>query len=311
MPLPSSVHQDQALENVSIAYKNGDLIAQDIAPMVPVNHESNKYYVYSRDQLVLPETERAIGAESNRATFSLSTASYKLTEHALKDFITDRARANADAALNLEVDATEHLTMLILMRQEVELANLITPTGTWANTTSLTSTFAWSANTTLSNPILFMDSAATTIMQASGLRPNTLVINDPTFRAAKEHVNIVDRVKYTSLESVSEDILAKLFTVDKLHVGRGIYNSGGEGLADATQNTYIWTDVAWLGYIEKNPGLKKPSAIYNFTMKQGNPVKVMRWREDNLSADAIEVSKLYSQQIVMSAAGYLIYNPVQ
>ena len=87
MPLPSSVHQDQALENVSIAYKPGDLIAQDVATLVPVNHESNKFYVYSRDQLVLPETERAIGAESNRATFSLSTSSYKLTEHALKEFI--------------------------------------------------------------------------------------------------------------------------------------------------------------------------------------------------------------------------------
>lgn len=311
MPLPSQVHQDQALENVSIAYKNGDLIAQDLCPMVPVNHESNRYYVYSRDQLVVPETGRAAGAEANRATFSLSTATYKLQEHALKDIITDRARANADQALNLEVDATEHLTNLILMRQEIELRDLIGSGLTWANTTSLTSTFAWSANTTLSNPLLFVDSACSTVIQASGLVPNVCLINDPTFRAIKEHVSVVDRIKYTSAESVGENLIAKLFSVEKLLVGRGIFNSGGEGLADATANTWIWTDLAWIGYVEQNPGLKKPSALYNFTMKAGNPVKVLRWREDNLEGDAIQVSKLFQQQVPMSAAGYMIVNTVQ
>lgn len=311
MPLPSQVHRDKALENVSVAYKNGDLIAQTLCPMVPVQHESDVYYVYSRDQLVVPETGRAIGAEANRASFSLSTASYRVQEHALKDFITDRARKNADEALNLEVDATEHLTNLIMVRQELELASLISTGTAWANVTSLTSTFAWNQNTTLSNPILFADSAAATVIQASGMIPNVCVINDPTFRAAKEHVSIVDRIKYTSAESVSEELLAKLMGVKKLLVGRGIYNTGGEGLADATANTWIWTDMAWFGYVEMTPGLKKPSALYNFTLKEGNPVKVLRWREDNLEADAIQVSKLFQQQVPMSAAGYLIVNTVQ
>ncbi len=311
MPLPSSVHQDQALENVSLAYKQGEFVAQDLCPMVPVNHESNKYYVYSKDQLVLPETLRAIRGEANLADFTVSTSSYKLAEHALKNVITDRERANADPALNLEVDCTEHLTGLINMRQEADLAALVAFTGTWANVTSLTSTFAWNANTTLSNPIMFVDSACSAIMQASGLTPNVCVINDPTYRAVKEHVSMVDRIKYTSAESIGEDLIAKLFNVEKLLVARGIQNSGGEGLADATSNSWIWTDVAWIGYVEKAPGLKKPSALYNFTMKSGNPVKVLRWREDKLEGDAIQVSKLFQQQVPFSAAGYLINNPVQ
>ncbi len=311
MPLPTNVHQDQALENVSVAYKNGEFIAQDLCPMVPVQHESNKYYIYSKDQLVLPPTRRAPGAMANRATFSLSTLSYKLQEEALVDYITDRARANADPALNLEVDAVEHMTNLILMRQEVDLATLVTFTGTWSNVTSLTSTFAWNANTTLSNPILFVDSACTTIIQSAGVVPNVVAIEDRTFRAIKEHVSMVDRIKYTSSESIGEDLIAKLFNVDTLLVARAVQNQGPEGLADATTNSLIWTDMAWVGYIENSPGLKKPSALYNFTMKQGNPVKVLRWREDKLESDAIQVSKLYQQQVPFSAAGYLINNTVQ
>lgn len=311
MPLPSQVHQNQALENISIAYKNGDLIAQDLCPMVPVPHESDAYYVYSRDMLVLPQTGRAPGAEANQASFSLSTATYQCEEHALKDVISDRARNNADKALNLEADAVEHLTNLILMRQEAELVDLIGSGTSWANTTSLTSTFAWSANTTLSNPIQFVDSATTVILRSCGMRPNVIAFNDPTFRAAKEHVSVVDRIKYTSAESVSEQLLAKLFSIDKLLVARGIRNTGAEGNADNTANSYLWTDLAWVGHVEMNPGLRKPSALYNFTLKQGNPVKVTQWREDALGGDAVEVSKIYQQVSPMSAAGYLINDTVQ
>jgi hypothetical protein len=312
MPLPSQVHRDKALENVSVAYKNGDLIADKLCPPVPVQHESDVYYVYSRDQLVVPETARAIGAESNRASFSLSTASYRVQEHALKDIIYDRARKNADPALNLEVDAVEHLSMLIKMREELELANLIATGTAWANVTSLTSTFAWNQNTTLSNPILFADSAAATVIQQSGMVPNRGLINDPTFRAAKEHVSIVDRIKYTSAESVSEDLLAKLMGLPSLLVGRGIFNSGAEGTADATSNSWIWTDMAWFGYVSESAGLKKPSALYNFTLKSGgSTVEVKRWREDAVDGDAVEVRRLFDQQVPMSAAGYLIVNTVQ
>ena len=311
MPRASNIHQNQALENISLAYKNGDLVAQDMCPMVPVQHESDSYYIYSRDSLNIPETARADGAESNRADFSLSTATYNCEEHAVKNIVTDRSRSNADAALNLDVSVTEHLTNIIMVRQEMQLADLIGSGTSWANTTSLTSTFAWSANTTLSSPLLFVDSAASTVAQRCGSVPNTVLLNDPAFRAAKEHVSVVDRIKYTSAESVSENLLAKLFGVEKLLVGRGIRNTGAEGLADATDNTFIWTDLAWVGYVERNPGLNKPSALYNFTVKAGNPVMVKKWREDKLGGDMIEVSKIFQQVAPMSAAGYLINNIVQ
>ena len=311
MPRASQVHQNQALENISIAYKNGDLVADLLSPMVPVQHESDLYYQFSRDSLNLPETARADGAEAQQADFSLSTSTYVVQEHALKKLVTDRSRENADKALNLDVMAVEHLTNLIKTRAEVELAGLVSSGTAWANVTSLTSTFAWSANTTLSDPLLFADSAASTIARASGTLPNMCLVDDPTFRAAKEHVSIVDRIKYTSAQSVGEDLLAKLFGVDKLLVGRGIRNTGAEGLADATGNSWIWTDMALFVHAETAPGLMKPSALYTFTLAQGNPVTVKKWREDNLGGDMIEVSRMYQHVSPMSAAGYLIVNTVQ
>lgn len=310
MPLRAQMHRVAALENISVAFKSEGLIAQQLCPSVPVVHEDDVYFVYSRDSLILPETARANGAESQRASWSISTSSYHLEEHALKDLVTDRDRKNADPAIKLDIDLTEYLTEKILMRREVDLASLVGTAANWANTTSLSSTLAWSANTTLSNPILNADSAAAAILQASGKTPNVCALDDRTFRAAKEHVSVVDRIKYTSAESVSESLLARLLGVPQLLVARGIQNSGPEGLSESM--TFIWTDMAFFAHIEKAPGLKKPSALYCFTQQEGGaPYQVSRWREDALKGDMIEVSTMFQNAAVASACAYLIVNTVQ
>lgn len=313
MPLSSQIHVNRTLANISVAYKSERLIADMLAPRVDVQHETDLYFVYSKDSLILPETLRANGGSSNEATWNVSTASYSLAQHTLKHLVTDRDRSNADPAIRLDIDVTEYLTEKILLRKEVDLATLVTTPANWANVTSLTSTFAWSANTTLSNPILFVDSAASTIAQQSGKLPNTVVLNDPTFRAAKEHTSFVDRIKYTSADSVSESLLAKLFNVNRLLVAGGIRNTGQEGLGDTTTNqTFIWTDVAFVAYIEPSPGLKKPSAFYQLTKSEfGNPFKVKTWREEEREGDFVEVSTMYQHRIIASDCAYLIVNTVQ
>jgi len=143
--------------------------------------------------------------------------------------------------------------------------------------------------------------------------PNTVVVNDPTFRAAKEHISIVDRIKYTSTDSVTESLLAKLFNVTNFLVAGGIMNTGNEGIGDTTTNqNFIWTDCAFVAYIEPNPGLKKPSALYQLTKSQfGNPFTVKTWREEERGGDFIEASTMYQHKVVSSDCAALIVNTVQ
>lgn len=306
MPLSKTIHRDKPLENISIAYKPSGLIEQEISPVVKVKKESDQYYVYSRQSLAVPETLRANGAESNKATFDVSTSSYRLDEHSLHDDVTDRDRENADDAINLDVDTTEILTERILLRREVSCADMLFSTNNFSNSASLTSTMAWNQNTTLSNPITIVDSATAAIIQQSGKVPNILVTNDASFRGAKEHTSIIDRVKYTSADSVTETILAKLFTIDKLVVGRSVYNSADEGTGTDTM-TFIWTNCAWLGYVERNAGLKKVSAIYTLQKyDEGSPYIVKKWREEKLGADRIEVSSMFQHKAVATNCAFLI-----
>lgn len=305
MPRPSQVHVSKALENISIAYKPQGLIAENVSQVVPVMHESDTYFVYSKDNLRVPSTIWADGDVPNRSTWNLSTSTYTLTRNALRDLVTDRTRDNADKAVKPDVDTTEGLTGQIQLRMEIDLFSLINTAGNWANTTSLSSTQRWSANTTLSNPITFVDSATTSIRRRSGMKANTVVLSDSTFKAAKEHTSITDRTKYTSSQSVTPDLLATLFNVSKVVVSQAVRNTGEENVADTL--TDVATDTAFVCYVEPNPGLKKPSAFYTF-MKEGStrPYRVRKYRDDEREGDWIEVSNFYQIRVISSDCAYPI-----
>lgn len=307
MARPSQIHVDKALENISVAFMPQGLIAQEAIPMVPVKKESDQYFVWSKDNLRIPNTIWADRDVPNRSIYNLSTASYSLTRHGLEDLVTDRSKANADKAIRLDIDTTEGLVSQIKLRFEKEFFDIINTAGNWDATTSLSSTQTWTQNTTLSNPIIFVDSATTSIRQRSGKKANTVIMGDPTFKAAKEHVSIVDRVKFTSTQSVAPNLLAALFNVDKVFVSGAVQNSAEEGLADSLAD--IATDTVHVAYMEKSPGLRKPSAFYTF-MKDGGsrPFRVRRFRDDKPEGDIIEVSTFFQHKPVASDCSYSIIN---
>lgn len=313
MPSRLAVHQDAALEGISVAYQPAGLIAAQLVPNVPVKFESDKYYVYSKDNLKVPNTRRADGAESREVDWDLTTATYVLEEEALKRLVTDRQRENADAAIRPEVDATKFLTGQILLRHEQDLADLINPAANWSTKTSLTSTLAWSANTTLSNPIAVADSASAAILQGTGKRPNRCLLDLRTFNAAKEHVSVVDRIKYTSADSVTPALLGRLFNVEKLLVAEAAVNSGQQGQADSMG--FIFTDLAFFCYVAQSPSLMEPSALYTFGKSgmglDGGQARVKRWREEKRNGDFIEASKMYQHKIVASDCAFHVANTVQ
>lgn len=303
MPIEQKIHRDAALENVSITYQPGGFIAELLSPRLTVKHETDEYFVYGNDTLQLEETLNANESPANRVKFSMSTSTYVLKNHNLKDLVTDRSKKNADKAVKLEIDATEIITKKIMIRKEYDLAQMVQSSSNWSNNTSLTSTMAWTANTTSSNPITQIDSATSKILLSSGYFPNKLVLDWSTFVGAKEHTSIVDRVKYTSAKSVTKDVLATLFNINEVLVATSSYEGAEEGLT--SDKSWIWTNCAWLGYVEKSPGLKKASAMYTFA-QEGTPRKVTKWGSPDPVGTWIKVEEMYQHKAVATSCGYLI-----
>lgn len=297
MPFANQIHTDQLLSKISIKYRNENYSAMEIFPEMPVKKDSDLYRIYDRN-FRLPETARANKGEARMHDFEVTTSQYILEEHALKDVVTDRDVANYDLA-SLRSDTTEELTDKILLRLEKSVADLFTTTS-WSQNVSLSAAQQWSLDTTTSNPIPLMDTAATTVLENSGFSPSYGILPHRTMIKAKNHSSIVDRIKYTNVV-VTPAMLSGLFDLPKLIVPKAVIDGSDEGIAASIGP--VWGDNVFVGYKVASPSPLKPSAGYIFRSKK--PL-VKRWRKEELAGEMVEVGMLYQPKVVASLAGYLI-----
>lgn len=297
MPLANQIHIDSLLSNVSVKYRNVDLIAMEVFPEVPVKKTSDLYRVYDRN-LRIPQTVRANRGEAREHNFEVSTATYVLTRHSLKTFVSDTDAQNYDLA-DLRAESTEELTEVILRRVELDVANLFTTTN-WSLNVSLAAANAFNANTTVSNPIPVFHTGGTTVIANGGLKPNFGILPQEAYIACVQHTSILDRLKYTSAE-VDAGKLAALFDLSKLLVPSAGFDSSNIGATSSVANFY--GDIAFLGYKPESAGPLKPSAGYIF--RNAMPM-VKRWRVEERESECIEVNSEYQAKIIASLSGYLI-----
>jgi hypothetical protein len=312
MPNPTSfdVHVDAILTNMSVAYmQEADaFVASRAFPQVQVQKQSDRYFVYDQADFFRDQVQRrADGTQSAGTGYSLSTASYSAEVYALHKDIGDQTRANADDPLDMDMDATRFLTQQMLIRQEVEWASTAFNTGIWQ--TDSTPGVLWDAAN--STPIANVETAKNTVLTNTGYVPNTVIMSYKVFSALMDNADIVDRIKYTSVESVSEDLLARLFNVDRVLIMAGTYNTAANG-ATAAYSQIGDKDVL-VCYTPANPGLMQPSAGYTMVWNgvssgMGTSSAISRFRLEAEKADRIEIEAAWDTKIVSSALGYFLSN---
>jgi len=306
-PTVNDVHIDAILTNISVAYMQDQnaFVASKVFPTIQVEKQSDKYFVYTKGDWFRDEAQlRAPSTESAGSGYNLSTATYSADVYAFHKDIDDSVRANSDNPLNPDRDATAFVTQRMLLRQEIQWASEFFTTGVWA--TDLTPTNLWNDYTS-SDPIGDVESAKATILTSTGYLPNTMVMGYDVFRQLRNHPDIVDRVKYTSAENVTEDILARFFGVERILVARGVKNTANEGIA--TSMTSIVGKNAALYYVPAQAGVLTPAAGYQFAWRgvsdgMGASIGISRFRMPMLRADRIEAQMAWDNKVIASDLGY-------
>lgn len=296
---------DPALSNVSIKYTNDSFIADQVFPTLAVKKQTGKFYVYDKSNLRVDKTARAIGSGANEVEHNQTLATFITEDHALKEFIPDEIQDQADAALNPLVDATESVTEKLMLDRELALSTLLANTSNVTQNTTLSGTSQWSDYTN-STPIYDVRTARTTVHAATFRKPNTLVLGKQVFDMLCEHPTIIARVQYSQLGVITEELLARVFQVEKVLVGEAGYNSAVEGQTDAM--SYVWGKNAWVMYVAPSVRLKGITFGYTF---QYATRQVKRWRDEDRQGAYVRVGNdNYQQKIVAVGAGYLIKNAI-
>lgn len=269
--IQGTLHVDRYLTDFSVNYvqERGNFIAQRAASVIPVLKQTDMYVVYDRGYFWRDEAApRPLGGRPIQVGYKVGSGTYSATEYALEHVVDDRQRANVDAPIRLDENATTLLTQKMMIKQDRIWASSFFAASKWTTQftgvgSSPTTDQFLQFNDENSDPIGTIDEAKDLMFAGTGFMPNTLVLGANVKRRLRTHPDIADRIKYTGVGIADERKLAELFEVPNVFVARSIYNSADEGIADSF-NYIVDPDAMWLGYIDPSPGLDSPTAIANF-----------------------------------------------
>lgn len=313
---------DAVLTNISIAYMQTQdkYISTKVFPVVPVSKKSGLYFKYDRDAWLRDEAQkRADTTESAGSGYEVGTDRFDAEVYAFHKDVGDQIRANTDVPLDVERDATQYVASRILLRQERQFVQDYLKTGVWG--TDLTgvsgtpgaSQFKQFSDYANSDPIQVLDEAKDLITSVTGLDANTAVLGANVYKVLKNHPDIIDRIKYTSSENVTAQLIARLLEIENVYVMKSIFNSAKEG-----QNGvygYNFAKDMWLGHSATSPSLLTPSAGYTFSwdgVSDGdvNTIGTVKFRLPEKRADRIESQVAFDNKVVAPELGVYLSSVV-
>jgi hypothetical protein len=165
-----------------------------------------------------------------------------------------------------------------------------------------------------SNPILDVETGRVTIWQNTGMQPNILTVGPLVHSALKRHPLIVERYKYTSSDSITADMIARVLEIDQYLVASSVAATNVEGATYAS--AFIAGKGALLSYAPATPTIMSASAGITFAwtglFDSGSDmgVAVDTRYEAEIMSDVLRANMAYDQKLTGSALGYFFASAV-
>jgi hypothetical protein len=309
MPDKASVHVDRPLTDISLHYRNPSYCGDVLAPPVKVVKESDKYFVYGRENFRVPNALRADKSKTQEIAYSVSTDSYFCEEYGFHELISDRERGNSDEALRPEIDTTEHLTDCLMLDREYRVANLVLDStnpewGAYNSSHFSNLALAWDdkAGADVRADFYF---ARFTIFRDSRRQANTAFLPTEVSYQLAQMEQVDELRKYTDPGLVTNSGIPPTIFGLRVVECESSYNSADEGLGTATFEETFGNNVI-ISYINPRPlSLKTLTFMLTFKSQQ---YETRKWRDDPRKADVVEVCHLEDPKIVAPACGFVYTN---
>ena len=246
----SDVHIDVPLSNMAVmAFNGGNLIGEALFPPVPVDKQSDKYYVMNKaDWLRLPDTTlRGPKQSPRRVEFSVSSESYYALNYALAGENAFEALANADRAIQLRRRTAMFVTNVLRRSKEQRIASKVTSISNLGSGVALSGTSKWSdyAN---SDPVAAVNTAHAFIRGVTGFTGNVAVIDYDTMVTLRRHPVLLDMYKYTQGGQVTDGQIAEQFRVSRIIIADAIKENAREGGTSSMTN--MWGNYCGIFHVE-------------------------------------------------------------
>lgn len=317
-------HTPVFLQNVSLSFRNKELIADRVSPRVSVNNQSDKYRVYGRRNLLTHESRWAPGTIPNAIELRWSEDTFFAELRKLRTLVLDAERNNADSDLDLDTKATELVSDAIAISREKRVADMFTLATNYAAGNKITKSggaewdIAGVAATDQPLQDLFQIIRAVALAAMVPASALTVVIPEPVYLTAIwKNAAILDRIKYSERGIVTYELLAALLGVKEVIPAPSMTVGAGPEVADSDVITgftpaYLWGDTVWVGLVAAGDN-NAPSFSRSFNWRkesggQDRQIRKYRAEDEGREADWIECKEAIGEKIVFADAGGIIIN---
>ena len=265
----------QYIQNASLAYKNIDYIAEQVAPTLDVASPRAKIWKYSKGAYFRDEAKpRTSGAEPNEIQFhgtavSISTMEYDAAVRITAEDLESQGLTGAPP-MKMKQDATLLAVDKLNLRRERMVSTLIKDT-TWidGNAGGEDAGGLWGASGSTNTFFEDIAKGKGVILDKTGIIPNSLMMDFETWEKLKNSDDAIARLNNSSLKKMTVDAMRSILELDRLVIGTAVYSSAEETQAqDDFTAVRVWDGntagkgIGFLYYAPMAPGLKVPSALY-------------------------------------------------
>lgn len=296
---------DPILSNVAQGYRHVEHVGSVLFPRVPVFTRGGQIIEFGRESFRRYNARRAPGAATKRVEFGHLGKPFALFQDALEGKVPREHMDDASQVPGIDLGSrtVNGVMQIMSLLLEIEQANIANDPANYDgnHTVALAGGQIWT-DTVNSDPTADIETGREAIRASIGRYPNTLELSALAFKAVKHHPKITDRFKFTSSDSITAEMLANLWNLERVVVGQAIV------FEDDDTATDIWSNNAVLAYTSLGSiGAEEPSYGYTYTLN-GHPLVEQTYWDPNAKSWIYPTT--FERAPVLSGilAGYLIQN---
>jgi hypothetical protein len=313
------------MQSIAREFRQPQLIADELAPVSPVDMESGKYSIFGKDNLYTVDNTYAHGAIPNAISSRESEDTFntelRVLRHSLLDRDVDPNRPNGNTRKRR---VTTKVTLATQIAREQRIATLFTTTGNYpgGNVLAKAGGAEWD-NTGVINtvqPITDIESRITLVTNATNMPRSAvdIAMSSAVFdKAIRYNTAIREYYKYTQAGVTTPDILAGLMGVRRFLIGTGMFAGSGvennnNDISTGITTTSLWGENVWVGIVDTTDlelmGFARQFAYRNLTGGQDIQIRQYRMADEGQRGDWVEAAEQRDAKITASFAGALITN---
>lgn len=264
------LHIDTHLTDVAINYRPQTFIADQIAPIIPVNKESNSYPIFSRfENFAIEDTSRARGTEAKKITRSVSSANYLVRNYALGFDVPIEDLANMDDAFRgiMDLGAAKYLVGKLGLGMEKRVIDLANVSTNVATTFLVGSSWTAAAAANQGDPFSAVMQVIEFQQGQTGQRPNSILMGWKTWNYMRRNYNMRNLINGVNNKGgpVSRQAVQDIFEVDRFVISEALWHTANENAVNSGQLTANpIQDKLFVYYAPMAASREDPSWMYSF-----------------------------------------------